>query len=83
MLSMMVCALGADTEMQLLHTLDFLTHILERAHGAVRGQPLKNMGQGTNNTLVSVVMMVASAIVLWGFDWLANALVKALLTLAG
>ena len=39
--------------------------------------------QLTNNTLVSVVMMVASAIVLWGFDWLANALVKALLTLAG
>ena len=39
--------------------------------------------QLTNNTLVSVVMMVASAIVLWGFDWLANSLVKALLTLAG
>lgn len=51
MLSMMVCALGADTEMQLLHTLDFLAHILERAHGAVRGQTLKNMGQGTGDVI--------------------------------
>lgn len=46
MLSMMVCALGADTEMQLLHTLDFLAHILERAHGAVRGQDPQEYGSG-------------------------------------
>ena len=36
-----------------------------------------------NNTLVSVVMMVASAIVIWGFDELAQMLVRALFTLAG
>ena len=36
-----------------------------------------------NNTLVSVVVMVASAIVLWGFDMLASGLVKALISLAG
>ena len=36
-----------------------------------------------NNTLVSVVVMVASAIVLWGFDLLASGLVHALINLAG
>ena len=36
-----------------------------------------------NNTLVSVVVMVASAIVLWGFDMLASGLVHALINLAG
>ena len=36
-----------------------------------------------NNTLISVVMMVASAIVIWGFDELAQMLVRALFTLAG
>ena len=36
-----------------------------------------------NNTLVSVVVMLASSIVLWGFDKLAAMLVKALITLAG
>ena len=36
-----------------------------------------------NNTLVSVVVMVASAIVLWGFDMLASGLVHALIRLAG
>lgn len=36
-----------------------------------------------NNTLISVVVMVASAIVLWGFDMLASGLVKALISLAG
>ncbi len=36
-----------------------------------------------NNTLVSLVMMVASAVVIWGFDELAQMLVKALFTLAG
>ena len=35
-----------------------------------------------NNTLVSLVMMVASAVVIWGFDELAQMLVKALFTLA-
>ena len=36
-----------------------------------------------NNTLVSVVVMVASAIVLWGFDVLANGLVQALIKITG
>ena len=36
-----------------------------------------------NNTLVSVVVMIASAIVLWGFDMLASGLVHALINLAG
>ena len=35
-----------------------------------------------NNTLISVVVMVASAIVLWGFDMLASGLVHALINLA-
>ena len=39
--------------------------------------------QLTNNTLVSLGMMVISAIVIWGFDQIAQLLVKALLTLAG
>ena len=39
--------------------------------------------QLTNNTLVSLGMMVLSAIVVWGFDEIAQLLVKALLTLAG
>ena len=39
--------------------------------------------QLTNNTLVSLVMMVAAAIVVWGFDEIAQLLVKALLTFAG
>ncbi len=36
-----------------------------------------------NNTLVSLVMMVASAVVIWGFDELAQMLVRALFMLAG
>ena len=36
-----------------------------------------------NNTLVSLFMMAASAIVLWGFDQLATMGVKALITLVG
>ena len=39
--------------------------------------------QLVNNTFVSVVVMVASAIVLWGFDMLASGLVHALINLAG
>ena len=37
----------------------------------------------TKNTLVSLAMMVASAIVIWGFDEIAQMLIRALLTLAG
>ena len=39
--------------------------------------------QTTNNTLVALVMMVASAVVIWGFDELAQFVVRALITLAG
>jgi preprotein translocase subunit SecE len=34
-----------------------------------------------NNTLVSVVMMVSSAVVIWAFDELAQMLVRALINL--
>lgn len=37
----------------------------------------------TKNTLISLGMMLASAIVIWGFDELAQMLVKALFTLVG
>ena len=37
----------------------------------------------SKNTLISLGMMVVSAIVIWGFDELAQLLVKALLTIAG
>ena len=37
----------------------------------------------TNNTLVSLFMVVVSALFLWGFDELAQIAVKALLMLAG
>ena len=37
----------------------------------------------TNNTLVSLFMVVVSALFLWGFDELAQMAVKALLMLAG
>ena len=36
-----------------------------------------------NNTLISVIVMVASAIVLWVFDMGASGLVHALINLAG
>ncbi len=39
--------------------------------------------QLAKNTGVSLVVMIASAIVIWGFDQLAQFLVRALLTLAG
>ena len=39
--------------------------------------------QLSKNTAVSLVVMVASAIVIWGFDELAQLLVQALLRLAG
>ena len=35
------------------------------------------------NTAVALVMMAATAVVLWGFDTLATAAVKALITLVG
>ena len=36
-----------------------------------------------NNTAISVGVMLASAVVLWGFDELAQMLVRALFTLVG
>ncbi len=39
--------------------------------------------QFTKNTLVALVVMAASAVVLWGFDSLASAAVRALITLVG
>lgn len=36
-----------------------------------------------NNTLVALVVIAASAVVLWGFDSLAQVGVKALITLVG
>jgi preprotein translocase, SecE subunit, bacterial len=36
-----------------------------------------------NNTLISVGMMLLSALVVWGFDQIAQMLVKALLAIAG
>ena len=36
-----------------------------------------------NNTLIALGMMIAAAIVVWGFDEIAQLLVKALLSLAG
>ena len=39
--------------------------------------------QLTNNTLIALGMMIASSIVIWCFDEVAQLLVKALLTLAG
>ena len=39
--------------------------------------------QVVNNTLVALLVMIVSAIVIWGFDELAQAVVKAAITLAG
>ncbi len=39
--------------------------------------------QTANNTVVALVVMVASAIVIWGFDELAQFVVRAVITLAG
>ena len=39
--------------------------------------------QFTKNTAVALVVMFLAAIVLWGFDSLASAAVKALITLVG
>lgn len=39
--------------------------------------------QAAKNTAVSLVVMLASAIVIWGFDEIAQSIVKALITIAG
>ncbi|MBR1659726.1 MAG: preprotein translocase subunit SecE [Oscillospiraceae bacterium] len=39
--------------------------------------------QIVNNTVVALVVMVASAIVIWGFDEIAQLIVQAVITLAG
>ena len=39
--------------------------------------------QTTNNTVVAVVVMAASAVVIWGFDELAQFVIRAVITLAG
>ena len=39
--------------------------------------------QTTNNSLVVLVVIVASAIVLWGFDELASKFIEVLITLFG
>ena len=51
---------------------------------------IKTLGGGvtgdftfTNNTLIALGMMVISAVLVWGFDELAQMLVRALFTLAG
>ena len=39
--------------------------------------------QIVNNTAVALVVMAVSAVVIWGFDWIAGQIVGAVLTLAG
>ncbi len=39
--------------------------------------------QVVNNTLVALVVMFVAAIVIWGFDEIAQAIVKAVITLVG
>lgn len=39
--------------------------------------------QTVNNTLVALVVMLASAIVIWAFDELAQLIVQAVITIAG
>ncbi|MGN1001995.1 MAG: preprotein translocase subunit SecE [Oscillospiraceae bacterium] len=39
--------------------------------------------QVANNTLVALVVMIVAAIVIWGFDEIAQMIVKAVITLAG
>ena len=39
--------------------------------------------QTANNTIVALVVMFAFAIILWGFDTVAQAAVKALITVVG
>lgn len=39
--------------------------------------------QVVNNTLVALVVMVVAAIVIWGFDEIAQMIVKAVISIAG
>ena len=39
--------------------------------------------QATKNTCVSIVVMLVSAVVIWGFDELAGTVIKAVISLAG
>lgn len=39
--------------------------------------------QTAKNTAVALVMMIASAIVIWGFDEIAQLIVKAVISIAG
>lgn len=39
--------------------------------------------QTANNTAVALVMMIGAAVVIWGFDELAQFIVRAVITLAG
>ena len=39
--------------------------------------------QTVNNTVVALVVMAASAIVIWGFDRIAELVVKAVISIAG
>lgn len=39
--------------------------------------------QIVNNTLVALVVMIVAAIVIWGFDEIAQMVVKAVITIAG
>ena len=39
--------------------------------------------QATKNTVVSIVVMLVSAVVIWGFDELAGTVIKAVISLAG
>lgn len=39
--------------------------------------------QVINNTWVALIVMVASAVVLWGFDYIASQTVRTLITLVG
>ncbi|MCC8076905.1 MAG: preprotein translocase subunit SecE [Oscillospiraceae bacterium] len=39
--------------------------------------------QVVNNTIVALVVMFVAAIVIWGFDEIAQAIVKAVITLVG
>ena len=39
--------------------------------------------QVTNNTAVALVVMAVSAVVIWGFDQIAQQIVRAIMTIAG
>lgn len=39
--------------------------------------------QTVNNTIVALIVMVVSAIVIWGFDEIAQMIVKAVISIAG